>query len=91
MPKSSYYENARPDGTQQRRFEIGWNRDGGVQIATTRLAEGAEPDSEWLDAADGAEPKPAWDGQWMDLDRYQVNELIRALRRARDQAFGRDE
>lgn len=28
---------------------------------------------------------------WADLDREQINRTIRALRRGRDQAFGRDE
>lgn len=34
---------------------------------------------------------PAFDGWHADLDRAGVNRLIRTLRRARDQAFGRDE
>lgn len=31
------------------------------------------------------------DGIWMTLDRRQINTLIRHLRRARDEAYGRDE
>lgn len=31
------------------------------------------------------------DGMYVDLDREAINRLIRNLRRARDQAFGRDE
>ena len=31
------------------------------------------------------------DGMYVDLNRASVNKLIRNLRRARDQAFGRDE
>jgi len=31
------------------------------------------------------------DGMFVDLDRRGINRLIRNLRRARDQAFGRDE
>jgi hypothetical protein len=31
------------------------------------------------------------DARWVDLDRRAINDLIRKLRRARDQAFGRDE
>ncbi len=31
------------------------------------------------------------DGFYVDLDRNAINTLIRNLRRARDQAFGRDE
>lgn len=33
----------------------------------------------------------AQDGWFLDLDRNAINQLIRNLRRARDQAFGRDE
>ncbi len=32
-----------------------------------------------------------WDGYHTDLDREGINRLIKNLRRARDQAFGRDE
>lgn len=28
---------------------------------------------------------------WMTLDRHEINRLIKALRRARDAAYGRDE
>jgi hypothetical protein len=31
------------------------------------------------------------DGYYVDLGRKEINDLIRNLRRARDQAFGRDE
>jgi hypothetical protein len=38
------------------------------------------------------EPEPHFtDGMYVDLDRAGINKLIRNLRRARDQAFGRDE
>lgn len=30
------------------------------------------------------------DGLWATLSRYQINELIQSLRKARDQAYGRD-
>lgn len=32
-----------------------------------------------------------FDSLWANLDRREINELIRVLRRARDSAFGRDE
>jgi hypothetical protein len=32
-----------------------------------------------------------YDGMYVTLDRSGINRLIRNLRRARDQAFGRDE
>jgi hypothetical protein len=37
--------------------------------------------------AEGLRPS----GQYIQMNRYAINELIRVLRRARDQAFGRDE
>lgn len=38
----------------------------------------------------GMKPAPTL-GWYVNLDRHQINDLIRILRRARDQAFGRDE
>jgi hypothetical protein len=34
---------------------------------------------------------PEWSAQFVDLDRAKVNHLIKQLRVARDQAYGRDE
>lgn len=34
---------------------------------------------------------PVQEGFWVDLDRAGINAVIKNLRRARDQAFGRDE
>lgn len=66
--------------------DVRWNRDGEyVQIVTKetdafggRLV-GDEPETHYTD------------GLYVDLDRAAINRLIRNLRRARDQAFGRDE
>lgn len=92
MPKMSIYQAASgPGGVQQLRTEVGWNREGTVQVGTTKLVDGADPTSEYLPAADGQPPRPAWEGWNMDLDRGQINQLIRVLREARDKAFGRDE
>lgn len=59
--------------------QVSWNREAGyVQIATgTRdpVTFDSNTDAWWF----------------VDLDRQMINQLIRALRRARDQAFGRDE
>jgi len=35
--------------------------------------------------------EPTWESQHVELDRDQINRLIRTLREARDAAFGRDE
>jgi hypothetical protein len=55
-----------------------WGRDGSyVTLGTAPVTADAEIDH----AA----------GHWANLDRTQLNDLIRAARRARDQTFGRDE
>lgn len=57
--------------------EVGWHSEiGEVQLATRNTAF---PE---LDASSG------W---FVDLDRSEINRLIRILRRARDSAFGKDE
>ena len=66
--------------------DVRWGREGGyVQVVTKatdahggRLA-GESPDTHFTD------------GMYVDLGRDAINRLIRNLRRARDQAFGRDE
>jgi hypothetical protein len=58
---------------------VGWQRDGWVQIASLQCDGGP-------DAIGDAEK-----GQFIDLDRHAINALILVLRRARDQAYGRDE
>ena len=62
--------------------DVRWNRDQHVQVVTRReFAEVPPPD----------EPISYKYGMYVDLDRTGINTLIRNLRRARDQAFGRDE
>ncbi len=83
MPKHYIYPAPNTDGsTSDRRVELNWQRDGGVQIATTVWpgAPGTDPDT-----------TVDWDGQFVELSRTHVNHLIKQLRIARDQAFGRDE
>lgn len=76
MPKANIYPpNTTSDAEADRRIEVGWRAGSDVQIATT------------IPTLDGS----VWDGQWVDLDRQGVNDLIRALREARDKAYGRDE
>jgi len=67
------------DHSRGLRVEVRWNREASyVQIAT--VADAA-PEASGL----GGE------GWHMGLERQDINDLIRYLRRARDQAFGRDE
>jgi len=59
---------------------VGWSKEengGYVQLATIR--NGSEHSFD------------PCDGLYMTMDRRQINELIRLLRKARDQAYGRDE
>lgn len=95
MPKHYLYPTPNPDGTNSdRRLELHWQRDLFVSLASTRWAGEGEPDTalEFLTAETSADsPEQAWPGETITLDRQQINHLIRQLRSARDQAFGRDE
>lgn len=74
---------------------VAWGRDTHVQVATTAN----DADSRlrgWTESVDGVEAPAGssftmFDGWHVDLTRQQVNDLIRVLRKARDQAYGRDE
>lgn len=82
MPKELIYQNEEyrdhPDARPAVR--VGWSREvGHVEIATIM------PDDSVL------EPTPEGNGWFVQLTRREINEMIRVLRKARDQAFGRDE
>lgn len=65
--------------------EIGWSREAGhVQLITKATNEFGHRMVE-------DEGIHYTDGMYTSLDRRGINDLIRHLRRARDQAFGRDE
>ncbi len=98
MPKINVY-SPHEDG---RRIEVGWQPNGSVQVGTTlrnpvkvTLADAVPTAASASTAAakavsdDGDDWK--WEGQFTALDRVGINNLIRALREARDKAFGRDE
>lgn len=97
MPKHNIYPATTADIPADRRLELHWQRESGVQLATTvwKGPFGSTPDTglEFLPGATGTaeDPGRAWDGQFLDLNRDQLNHLIKQLRVARDQAFGRDE
>lgn len=96
MPKHNIYPTPYPDGTNaDRRIELHWQRERGVQLATTRWAGPAEKvdfGQEFVQPdTDGDPLVPAWRGDFMDLTRDQINHFIKQLRVARDQAFGRDQ
>lgn len=59
------------------KVRVGWNKEvGDVQIATVN---------------EEADPFSCEGGLHVELNRRAINDLIRVLRKARDQAFGRDE
>ena len=74
--------------TDQFSVTVGWERDKYVQIATVYNpgAKNAYAAIEEM-KAEGE----AFTGWHTTLDRDHINRLIRVLRRARDQTFGRDE
>lgn len=62
------------------RTRVSWSKEAGnVQIATTA------PDDWKLN------PTPEGNGWFCNLDRSGLNRLIRILRQARDDAFGKDQ
>jgi hypothetical protein len=95
MARHFVYPHPNPDGTNDdRRIELHWQRDTGVQFAATAWkGEPGRPDTvvEYLPTGDKGDTYRAWDGPFVDLTRDQINHLIKQLRVARDQAFGRDE
>jgi hypothetical protein len=98
MPKHFIYPRPLPDGRDaQSRLELHWQAGSYVQIGSATWAgDPNHVDSTlvYLQPATGIvvpDPKEAWPGQFVELDRDQVNHLIRELRMARNQAFGKDE
>lgn len=85
---------------QPRRVSVGWSRGQHAQLGvgwvdSEQTSKDVAPHVGW--AADFIvngeldEAGKVWQSQWIDLDRHSINQLIRELRKARDEAFGRDE
>lgn len=81
---------------------VGWDRDAGTCQVVTRLLKAEVPPQPLvvssqvsveatISTASSGSGIPVEYGFYVDLDRRGLNDLIRKLRRARDQAFGRDE
>lgn len=86
MPK----ENINDAITEGQRVQVGWGAvgddDGYVQVSTVN----DNSDLQLNDALPvGATAQP-FDGWYVHLDRAGINRLIRALRTARDKAYGAD-
>ena len=74
--------------------EVRWGRNGHVELGA-RVVYAVDTSADYVPTeAEGGGRWPAGEairGHYTPLDRAQINDLIRYLRRARDQAFGRDE
>lgn len=77
-------ENRRAEehGGRREAIRIGWDRIGYVQLATVLKSE--------TEGSTGPIEGDVDQGQFVDLDRKASNQLIRAIRKARDEAFGKD-
>lgn len=64
-------------------IRIQWTKgeSGHVQLVTAPMINGM-PEGTFLDSTEA---------KWTILSRHEINETIRALRQARDDAFGKDE
>jgi hypothetical protein len=94
MARHYIYPNPNPNGTNaDRRIELSWQRDLCVAVATTGWqGEPGKPDTAVEHLLGPGFPAPrAWAGEVVELTRDQINHLIKQLRVARDQAYGRDE
>jgi hypothetical protein len=84
---------------QPRRISIGWSRDRHAQLGVGWVDPDAEAkvpphvgwSADFITSTELDEAQKVWQSQWIELDRHTINQLIRELRKARDEAFGRDE
>jgi hypothetical protein len=75
-------------GNQVPVVDVVWNREGTVQVVSkVQDADGGR----WAGDYEQVPYCHFTDGMYIDLDRAGINDLIRKLRRARNQAFGPDE
>lgn len=105
MPKVNIYEplgGLPAQDEQRRRVQVGWHKGQHAQIGIgytvkpgTEQSVGDGPVPDWagdfiIEGEHDEQGRP-WRSQWVNLDRGTINQLIRELRNARDQAFGKDE
>jgi hypothetical protein len=82
--------------TSPRRISVGWSKGQYAQIGVGYKVDPKDSVLAGSEATAVAAPGEIemgeeWKSEWIDLDRQMVNQLIRELRKARDDAFGRDE
>lgn len=98
MPKTNLYETTRAGvnvetgkpvpARDPRRISVGWSKGQYAQLGIGWV----DPAGQMVDElTETDEAGKVWKSEWLDLDRHLINQLIRELRTARDQAFGRDE
>lgn len=79
MPKEILHDNTKIEGTDNSTpmaIEVNWFREGLVEIASINLQQ---------------EQYTERRGWFTTLNRKMINDLIKVLRKARDQAYGADE
>lgn len=89
MPKEYIHDST----TKMFKTKVGWSKeDGHVQIATVTNSKrlGLSEFNPHTEAWTPVETGGTDEGWHVTLDRKEINDLIRLLRKARDQAFGRD-
>jgi hypothetical protein len=100
MPRESVFGSEKPYGpnsSAQDIIEVTWSREAEhVQVATKLFNDdgksfGMNGDEMETPEHERVRREIAAAGFYCTLDRSGINALIRNLRRARDQAFGRDE
>lgn len=83
-----------PESGAAAAIEVRWGRNEHVELGA-RVVYAVDPSVDYIPTkAEGGGRWPADEsisGLYTSLTRPQINDLIRNLRRARDQAFGRDE
>jgi len=80
MPKEYIYGEPNLDGKTRQEAKVTWSPEdsGGIVQMTVFNSDGTYESEHEVP-------------QYMTLDRSSINRLIKVLRRARDQAYGRDE
>ncbi len=80
MPREYIENDTRQGGDNSNHVEVQWARDKFAQIGSIRKGDVGNTDT----------PARMSEGFYVNLDRSRINQLIRLLRKARDQAFGPD-
>lgn len=95
MPHEKIHPTTPSTGDMPDLVEIHWERDRSAHLAvgyaSTTIIEGLYGPEARAAVAAVSEEQADFAALWVTLDRHQINQLIRVLRRARDAAYGRDE